>query len=409
MSHNEINRLNLDEPASVIRIELVRRRFYQTPKQRHRGRFAIWAVLLSIPISFVVIFFTIDRSLLNALFELYRGMTAQNWIEAVNRHWKKNPIAYLLSPIFVVAHMIQMVGVVRAPKHERLIFDVQGIRYRSPMPNGLDWIWPSWSLMWEEVKGITLIAWTLGSGIPTLSIETAGRWRRVNLLAWIDPKTFAAPTEKLFQWNARSQHVAIGEIHANPILCFLTSRGYAFDLAGLQAGATGFALEKNPQSRVMMVTFFALLAYAAIDSLIGAETYALDPPWLPMFAAGNCVALAALAWMKRGAVPWAESIVVGVLAGAAFSVALYPGLLRANQLTSEHGLQCHEYLSEGNGRLTAPNASLPDMNFEMPQEYWAPMPAATLHAIWLRHGALGFHQYDLDRMRAQWRVFFSNK
>jgi hypothetical protein len=369
-------------------IELVRRSVYRTPRQRRRDRIVTSLCLLLLFLAwFAWLAFALPQGALRLALKALLGITAQDWIDFGRRLWRKDPASALMLPFLCAVMIVQALWHWRAPKHERLIFDDLGVRYLSPLPGILQPLWPNWSLAWDDIKRIKLHAPSLRSAFPTLRIESGGRPRSIRVLEWIDPQTFVASSGSLFRTRAAILQAAREDIQANPIFRFLAARGYEFDLAGLQAGIAGFALEKNPRSLAVVIAFFVLIGYALVDFLIGAETYAIDAPWPLIFAAGTCAAIAALAWMKHGKVPWAESIAVAALVGAAFGAALYPGLLRVNRLTSVRALQCYEYISQGNGRLAAPDASLPELYFAEPRDYWTTIPTGTAYPIWLRRGA----------------------
>ena len=110
-----------------------------------------------------------------------------------------------------------------------------------------------------------------------------------------------------------------------------------------------------------------------------------------------------LAWNR---VPQAESWGVSVVLGAAFAAALYPGLLRVNQLTDGEGLKPQQYRLEDYVRLKALDPQLPDLLFIDYHEYWQQFPRGSQHEFLMRKGALGFHQVDMGPVHERMREFY---
>ena len=92
--------------------------------------------------------------------------------------------------------------------------------------------------------------------------------------------------------------------------------------------------------------------------------------------------------------------------GAAFAAALYPGLLRVNQLTDGEGLKPQQYRLEDYVLLKALDAQLPDLLFIDYHEYWQQFPRGSQHEFLMRKGALGFHQVDMGPVHERMREFY---
>jgi len=173
-------------------------------------------------------------------------------------------------------------------------------------------------------------------------------------------------------------------------------------------GSAGFALEKNPWSLGVLVLFFLLVAYTLVDAfvLIG-EIYVTRPAYEAFAAGGLVAAIVATRLLRARGVPNLESSVLGVLLGTAIGCAVYPGALRLNQWTDSAGLRIHTYQSQGQGRFTPLDESLPELHFEDYPEYWREFGAGEDRDFELRRGGLGFYQLNmapiLDDIAAYYR------
>jgi len=170
--------------------------------------------------------------------------------------------------------------------------------------------------------------------------------------------------------------------------------------------ATGlmFDLQSHPRTMVAVVVLIGLLGYAAIDTFFIDETYVENYQWTTWSVAGLIAALLAQRWIDGPKIPKIVSFGLAAMVGLSVGVALYPGLLRLNQLTDNGGLQPHEYILRDYAQLEPIEDGLPTVRFNHYSDYWRQFPLDSSHRLYLRRGGLGFYQLDqaplVDAMRA---------
>lgn len=312
-----------------------------------------------------------------------RGRLLHKSLE-VFTHKKSNAVVLAL---FVITILLQFGYMARARRLERLVVDDSGIRYLSPMPAPLQALQPGWSLSWSAIGKASLRRSRLARGPLSLElvlVPLAGRPQRIlRPNQWVDPRDMQTP---LVAWVR--QHVAGFEAGESPV---------------------GFALEKNPRTLAATGLVFVLLAYAIADQLLGSETYARAAPFGINLAAGLVAALLAWRWLKASAVPATESAGVALLIGCVLAAALYPGLLRINQLTDRDGLAAHPYTLAADLSLRPLERDLPVLRFPRYADYWAHFTPGSRHEFHLRHGGLGFWQIDLAPVKADMRAWYASR
>lgn len=170
-----------------------------------------------------------------------------------------------------------------------------------------------------------------------------------------------------------------------------------------------FALEKSGQALIAISMFFVLIAYAGVDFILSGETYAAAPPVVSFLMGGALVAAIGFPWLRRAAVPAAESLVIAVLLGVGFGAALYPGLLRINQLTDPAGLQVVRYVLQRDFSLVPEKEGLPVLRFTGFPEYWLQFSPGSVHEFQMRRGGLEFYQIDMAPVHEKTREFYRKR
>lgn len=263
---------------------------------------------------------------------------------------------------------------------ERIFLTSSGIRYQSPLPGFLQWLKPDWSMKWSQIKAAYFKPASLkmvqGPLSMSLVLETASFSRKMVPCAWIDPNDSEETHPALQHWSRFSPRQTKLVLPYCPIIKYLTKRGIDVKMDQVekasQAQSADFALESNRHSLAAAILFFTLLAYALLDFLINKETYADFPFYNIYIGSGVFMAIIVMGWLRRAKVPKRESIVVALLLGGVFGVALYPGLLRLNQLTDTQGLQIYQYVLQKDYSLKPLDSiALPSLYFERDLDYWS--------------------------------------
>ncbi len=300
--------------------------------------------------------------------------------------------ALAATPALLVFFLILAIG---SRNRERLIL--------SPLPEPLNFLQRDWSMQWHEVRR----AWIgpmfkfAGGQFTSLFFETGNKRRRILIYPWVDPSHYRPRTlrkEKAYidalQKQQGPEYEALTTESA--VVRYIAEHVRGVDIEPAPTGPTGFALEKNPWALGVVVLFFLLAAYTVIDGfvLIG-ETYVTRPAYEVFATGGLLAAIVAARLLRARGVPNLESAVLGVLLGAATGCALYPGALRLNQWTDSSGLHVYTYRSQGQGRFTPLDESLPELHFDDYPEYWREIGVGEHQDFEFRRGGLGFYQLNM--------------
>ncbi|BCR05532.1 hypothetical protein DESUT3_26010 [Desulfuromonas versatilis] len=157
-----------------------------------------------------------------------------------------------------------------------------------------------------------------------------------------------------------------------------------------------FDLGKDKAAIMAMATMALLALYAFTDGAFISEGYAGRPAFLYMAAGGFCLLMASFLLLMLGRVPTPEAVTLAMLIGISASLALYPGLLRVNQLTDKVGLQYYRYIYAGDNILSPVNVGPPELEIRNDYGYWESFPTDHVFDIGLRKGGLGFYQINLE-------------
>jgi len=320
--------------------------------------------------------------------------------------------ALAATPLLLVFFLVLAFG---SRHRERLILTETGVEFRSPLPGPLNFLHRDWSLQWIEVRRAWIgpIFKFAGGQFTSLFFETGNKRRRILLYPWVDPRHYRPRTlrkEKAYIDALQKQQGPEYEALTteSSVVRYIAEHVRGIKIESAPTGSAGFALEKNPWSLGVLVLFFLLVAYTLVDAfvLIG-EIYVTRPAYEAFAAGGLVAAIVATRLLRARGVPNLESSVLGVLLGTAIGCAVYPGALRLNQWTDSAGLRIHTYQSQGQGRFTPLDESLPELHFEDYPEYWREFGAGEDRDFELRRGGLGFYQLNmapiLDDIAAYYR------
>ncbi len=309
----------------------------------------------------------------------------------------------------LVLSPLPLLYVARARELERLVITAEGLEYVSPLPRALQFLKPSWTLRWTQVHRAALGSSGVAPGpqFARLVFDLGLERRRLMPYSWVDPQTYQPPSA----WSVREaqrrmqRDAVLAELRASPLLAAVALHVPQFSVDWDTVSRPQFALEKNPWTLAAVIAFFALFVYALLDGLfLNPETYAEPPRYAAYAAAGAAAALALFGLLRRAGAPAGESVALALLTGAALGAALYPGLLRVNQLTDARGPQVYAYQHRGGGHFTPRQDGPPPLDLSRYAEYWAELRAGAGYTFELRRGGLGFYQLNLTPLYASMRA-----
>ncbi len=320
--------------------------------------------------------------------------------EKLWRKWADNP-KNILESLGILLVLATHVVILYVGRRDRLVIGVGGIAYETPLPGWLPAILTGWSLPWNRIKK-AIIRVPLGMAQPALVLNDGVHSRKILINAWVkqgeeEPKTKPS-IQDLFRYRGTPRAPSFEEmkarIEASPLIQALRAQHVPIEYPGQAATGLMFDLQSSPRTNVAMIVFLGLLAYALIDTLYLDEIYVGDYPSVIWTGAGLIAGILALRWITDPKIPRVVSIGLAAMLGLGTAAALYPGLLRLNQLTDSTGLAAHDYVLREHVRLVPVENDLPEVTFTRYHDYWSQFPLDSTHRLYLRRGGLGFYQLD---------------
>jgi len=385
------------------RLELRQRMFLLARSQR----LALWAVALLLVVLVVglaaITFFTMPEE----------RRTGEVLLEKLLAKIAGKPMDVAFNLVMLVAVVLQVLYLRLASLRERLILTPNGIEYRSPLPEPLQALRPSWSLAWAQIRTASLQNALFGRGPQQIALELESGTRKVKLFPclWVDPGSFQplSPWAEFMRQKKTTVVENVTRVEESGLLRYMAAAAPQL-VVQYKGQGTGFALEKSRHALFVVVGFFALLFYALGDTFIFSnEVYAEVPPYANFVAFGLLAALLAGLWMHRGEVPMMESVFVSLLFGAALGAAAYPAALRANAYTDVDGLRSYEYRLTAELQLNPLIDGLPVLAFPRYADYWSHFKRDSIHEFELRRGGLEFYQLNMQPVNLAMREYYEKQ
>jgi hypothetical protein len=184
---------------------------------------------------------------------------------------------------------------------------------------------------------------------------------------------------------------------------------------------TDFALEKNPYALATIVLFFALMAFAAIDTYV-VNRYELTDvqilrilshllTWLAVLVLGGGIYAMVYRLLTHRQIPARESLALSGLLVTMLLVAALPMAKRVDQILASEPSTEYDYLIEDAVKLVPkdPSLGLPNLRFPRSRDYWAQFPPGAGYKIPFLHGPLGLWQLDHEKFDAPLVAFYEKK
>lgn len=373
-----------------------------------------WEKIISFFILLLLIIFVVV--LINISPEQLSQWTADIWQRWLSHFWEKSKD----DPMFLfhlVSSLLSVLGLVYlylSHQRERILLTPFGIHYQSALPSFLQWMKPDWFMRWSQIKTAyfkpAILQIKPGPLSMTLVLETTSFQRKIVPCFWFELNDLEEIRSSLLKWYSLAPPQMKYILPHCPIIKYLTQMGIEINMEPVEKELKtqqNFTLESNPSSLTAVILFFVFLGYAILDIFINQENYVDTPFYNVYIGSGILMAVFTMIWLIRAKVPKLESIIVALLLGGSFGWALYPGLLRINQLTDTKGLQTYQYVLQKDSSLQAKDDStLPRLYFQRDLDYWLHFERGTIHEIELRKGGLDFYQINMAPIYADMRKYF---
>ncbi len=381
------------QPSSLSSIVLVRRDFSKNSTTAGLLAIAVLGILVLVTLAFLLLVRPDDADL-----------PARLW-----RKLAENPEAILKALgglLVIVAHLF----IFYVLTNDRIAISAVGISYETPLPRWFPTALTGWNFPWTRIKTAD-VGLLLGMAQPYLRLGDGLRQKRKIMIdTWVRPedRPKAPSLRELFRLQQARRREMLGDMRArleqSPLILVLRAHNISIGYPEEAGAGLMFDLQSHPRTKAAVAVSLLLIFYTALDTFLIDETYVENFQWTTWGVAGLIAALLAQRWIVGPKIPKVVSIGLAAMVGLSVGVALYPGLLRLNQLTDSSGLQPHEYILRDYAELEPVEDGLPTVRFNHYSEYWRQFPRDSSHRLYLRRGGLGFYQLDqaplVDAMRA---------
>ncbi len=251
---------------------------------------------------------------------------------------------------------------------------------------------------------------TYNADLTELVFETGSKTYKISPFRWVDQsnQSFLRPLIRCKGWLGNGNQCLLNincQLDQCEIVQFI--RKYreplklpvADDDLQVQKLQQSFPLESNPCSLGICILFFALVMYALLDFALSDQAYIGDSMHTVFPVLGVAAFSLFLYLQISNGVPVLESTFVSALTGIAFACALYPGLLRINQLTDIDGVQSYQYQMIGYTVFDPVDETLPRVRLTRYLKYWSQFEPGSIHTFYLSQGVFGFWQINLKTIR----------
>lgn len=386
------------QPSSTFPVVLVRRDFSNKSTKAGLWAIAVLGILVLVTLAFLLWERPEDANL-----------SARLWLKLA-----ENPEAILKALgglLVIVAHLF----IFYVLANDRIAISAAGISYETPLPRWFPTALTGWNFPWTRIKTAE-VGLFLGIAQPYLRLGDGLRQKRKIMIdTWVrlDDRPKAPSLRELFRLQQARRCEMLGDMRArleqSPLILALRAHNISIRYPEEAGAGLMFDLRSHPRTKAAMVVLIGFLSYAALDTFFIDETYVENFQWATWSVVGLIAALLAQRWIDEPKIPRAVSIGLAAMVGLAVGVALYPGLLRLNQLTDNNGLQPHEYILRDYAELQPVEDGLPTVRFNHFSEYWRQFPLDSSHRLYLRRGGLGFYQLDQAPLADAMRVYYEKQ
>lgn len=337
-------------------------------------------------------------------------------VGAARKLYENNPMK-LVEILVGLAVTVLYPWIFYVQSRDKIIIGSAGVSFYSPVPSWFPEAIRGWTLPWGSIRGVD-IRLPMGTPQPVLVItDGIGGHKKILLDAWIlSGEVPKKPTLRdVFRYQKERRAATLEELkaraEASPLVQALRANNVAIRYPDAVGTGLMFDLQSNLRTKLVVVMLLSLLFYAALDTFLISEAYIdIDSSqWTAWVVAGLVVALLVRRWTTDPRIPRMVSIGLGIMTGASMGLALYPGLLRLNQLTDTNGVVPHDYVLREYVHLVPVHRGPPEIRFSRYPDYWSQFPLGSVQKIYLRHGGLGFYQLDETPLHDAIRAYYEKK
>lgn len=286
--------------------------------------------------------------------------------------------------------------------NESLNLSKQGISYQSIGSLVFDIFMPSWSMNWEDIAKARLDKVGIQGSLQLT--DRLGNKKRLIVNQWLLPKDDKNHSSIFSQfWQATELQKNPDAILEFPLIKFIKTKTH-IDLE-YSPSTLGFDLMSHPKTKTLLFLIAGIGIYTIIDAALNMETYLVTPPIWWFVIGGLIAGFFAFLKIQDKNIPSSNAIGVGVIFALVSGIALYPGLLRINQISDPYGLRTYEYQMHNDGIFRNVDTSLPEIKMS-PDKYWHSIETGETYSFRLRKGGLDFYQIDMGDVYANMRKWY---
>lgn len=321
----------------------------------------------------------------------------------------EDPVMAALNALVLIGALIAVPLALRFQREARLALGPQGLRLTTPLPATLTRMLPMPdNLRLDEIDRAELAPHPANH---VLQLVLHGPGKRRWLLApdhWRPVHSAPDAPPPRLRWRRWRLDELQQAQRTLPLLRQLEALGIPIEVreslrhSGLEV--PGSALEKTPAAVAAIALLAVLGLYALGDGLFLAPyAFAERTPLWPLAAAAAVAFVPMLMLLWRSDLKREEALGLAVMVAAAAAFAAWPGSMRVNALTHDHGAIERTYVLQSGGQLHPSDPGPPVLDAPVDHGFWAAQPTGSEWTFHLYHGAVGVWQYDrrplVDRVR----------
>ncbi|MDH5573595.1 MAG: hypothetical protein OEY89_17655 [Gammaproteobacteria bacterium] len=303
---------------------------------------------------------------------------------------------FIETVFYVFMAFILSIYLNRQLSNERLILNETGINYFSPLPRKFKFLFPDWSINWNDIEATSLIKHTAPA---RLILKTKSTQKEILPSSWITPlNKQVCPTTNIFtkKYIEKIKRQP-SYIKNSPLIRYIEQHANIKIQINNDNIFSKYDLNSNPKTQIISLILLFLVIYSVADFMfmLNDEVHISDPPWwiyspVPAFIA------ASLFYIKKENIPLSTKTGLPLFLGFITLITCYPASLRINYLTDTEGLHSYEYINTTKNTFSPIKPNLPSINLNYisagKNEYWNSIKQGNSHEFQLRKGSLGFYQ-----------------
>lgn len=296
--------------------------------------------------------------------------------------------------LVALASFTTLIWLNRIAALSRLYITREEIGCSNRLPPRLKFLNPEWRIGRDKVVSI-LADLGHGSGLKgnwRIRFMSEGKVRRsIPLLGWYRIDRDVEGQSANFDESAPRRDYT-REVEALSVIAALKEAGFKVIVDAKPSKDT---FSNTRAGMTIAIADAIALALTVIGLLSWRDLYATHAPWALILVIGGLSGILSVWGLRRTDIPREDKAVGTFITAALFSLAMWASAPLLNGMTSG-GYQEIAYRYAGRGMFTPEGSEAPTLDLSRHSVSFKPWKPGDQVVLYLRHGALGFWQYDRD-------------